>query len=74
MKVFMVIVFILANGQEVMLNGWSPSAYESLKVCQQKKAAAAEYIEYLFDYALLPEYYAGYKITCTTEEEYKGER
>ena len=32
MKVFMVIVFILANGQEVMLNGWSPSAYESMNV------------------------------------------
>ena len=57
-----------------MLNGWSPSVYDSVKVCQQKKSAAAEYIEYLFDYSLLPDYYAGYKITCVTEEEQKGER
>ena len=66
MKVFMVIIFILSNGTEIYptQKGWAPHEVESLEVCEQRKLAAEEYIEWAFLTGKMPSYYDGYKILC----------
>ena len=71
MKVFMVIVFILSNGKELVHNqgGWAPQEVTSMEECIRKKEAAIEYIEWAMETNRLPEYYAGYKVVCKEVEK-----
>jgi|TARA_R100000030_G_scaffold55640_3_gene41965 hypothetical protein len=68
MKVFMMIVFILASGEQVSPSGWEPREMKSVEECQRKKAAAVEFIEYGISQGQLPKIYIGYKVSCVVQE------
>ena len=68
MKVFMIIVFILASGEQVAPKGWEPREMNSVEECQRKKNAAVEFIEYVIANGQLPKIYIGYKVSCIVQE------
>ena len=66
MKVFMVIIFILANGQEMVPNqgAFVPRPFDTMEHCERVKIAAIEYIEWAIETGQIPTYYTGYKVAC----------
>ena len=68
MKVIMIIVFILASGEQIVPQGWEPRQMTSIEECQREKSAAVEFIEYGISNGQLPKQYIGYKVSCVVQE------
>jgi len=70
MKVFMVIIFILSNGQEMVPSQgpFVPRPFDTIEQCERVRLAAIEYIEWAMKTQQIPNYYAGYKVTCKDSE------
>jgi hypothetical protein len=68
MKVIMIIVFILASGEQITPKGWEPRQMNSVEECQRIKSAAVEFIEYGISQGQIPDYYVGYKVSCVVQD------
>jgi len=69
MKVFMIIIFMVSSGEQIVPPGMEPREFNTIEECELKLAAAVEFIEYGIRTEKLPRYYIGYKAECVQSED-----